>query len=299
MPTAARVHQRLARQDRGVVGQELRGQVVRTVDHRRRSPRAARAALAAVKRLVVHGHGHRRETRPAIVRRSERPLAAHPRRRGAGPGGAGCSSRPMSSSTTPSARTPAAAQAQRGAAAEAARADEQHRPAAHRLKDSSRAEVALAGVGQHRDHGLARPQLARDIERDLHRRARRRCPTSRPSRLASASFTAWASSLVDGPHLRDQRAVQDLGHEAGADAVDPVRRRPAARTAPRCLLGSTATIRTRGNARRSTRPTPVMVPPVPTPATKASQLRPTRLLELGDDLRGRWCAGGPRRWRGS
>src|SRR5882724_52141 len=81
-----------------------------------------------------------------------------------------------SSSTTPRARTSAAA---------SAKAAEQPRPPAPTMRTSRapetdpslkvgvRREIALARVAQDRDDGLAGAELARDVEGDLHRRARR------------------------------------------------------------------------------------------------------------------------------
>ena len=56
--------------------------------------------------------------------------------------------------------------------------------------------------------------------------------------------------------------------------------RAAGRTAPRELAGSTATIRGAGLRALSTSPTPVIVPPVPTPATKHVDAAVERLEDL-------------------
>ena len=56
------------------------------------------------------------------------------------------------------------------------------------------------------------------------------------------------------------------------------------------LAGSTAMTRTAGSLSLSTSPTPVIVPPVPTPATKASR-RPSVASRISSAVVRRWISG--------
>ena len=107
-------------------------------------------------------------------------------------------------------------------------------------------------------------------------------PTSSPSRRGQRQLGPLGVAFGDGADLAQDRAVEDGGHEAGADALDPVPPGgPPDSTA--LVAGSTADDAHVGLALRAgPAPTPVIVPPVPTPATKASG---RAVAELGEDLR--------------
>ena len=131
--------------------------------------------------------------------------------------------------------------------------------------------VALAAVAGDRDDPLAghlgpRGELERGVE--ARRRPRSRPAAPRARRRARAASSAVSSSTAITSSITD--AVEDLGDEAGADALDLVRAR---RRRPRAPPRWPARPRRRGRPGRrslSTWPTPVIVPPVPTPATSAS-----------------------------
>ena len=108
-------------------------------------------------------------------------------------------------------------------------------------------------------------------------------PTSSPSRRASASLVRCASRLGDGAHLGDHRAVEDRGHEAGADAVDAVLARLAARQHGAASRARRRRCARPGTCARSTWPTPVIVPPVPDAVHE--RVAATRVAELRQDLR--------------
>ena len=125
--------------------------------------------------------------------------------------------------------------------------------------------------------------MARPAQRPT--RCRRGCPRARRPEWSGAR-----SRPRPAVRTSSSSAVEHGGHEAGADALDAVRprraagedRRRAARPRPRRL----------GVARLSASPTPVIVPPVPTPATRR---RPRRRAPPGS--RGRCPCDGPRGWR--
>ena len=95
--------------------------------------------------------------------------------------------------------------------------------------------------------------------------------------------------VADRHHLVDDRAVEHLGHEAGADALDLVRARLAAGEDRRVLRLHRDDLQP-GRRGLSTWPTPVMVPPVPTPATKAS-ISPLVSFQISSAVVRRWISG--------
>jgi len=97
-------------------------------------------------------------------------------------------------------------------------------------------------------------------------------PTSSPSRRASSSLVRWASaSEMVRTSLSTERSRMPGTNPAPMPSIRCSPGGPPDRTA--LLSGSTATMRTSGRLARSTRPTPVMVPPVPTPWMNASGTR--------------------------
>ena len=125
-------------------------------------------------------------------------------------------------------------------------------------------QITVAGVGQQDDDVLACVlgtlcQLDGSPDsstgRDAHQNA-----------FLVADQAAGGKGVVifDGDDLVVDLGVQHVGDEACADALDLVRTGEVA--------GSTATTLTPGFLLLRYWPTPVMVPPVPTPATKMSTL---------------------------
>ena len=122
-------------------------------------------------------------------------------------------------------------------------------------------------------------------------------PTARRRRTARPALprgrrrgAPWRSRPRRPPwHLVDHLAVEHLGHEAGADPVDLVRVAAAPESTGE-LFGSTAACRSGlCSLRRS--PQPVVMVPVPTPATNTDL--PPRRADLP-----RWCGGGCPGWPG-
>ena len=112
-----------------------------------------------------------------------------------------------------------------------------------------------------------------------------------PPRGPAAATMAIASSSRHRDDLVEDGAVEDAGHERGADALDAVRPERAARRAPATRAGSTADHAARRAACSfRTSPTPVMVPPVPTPATNASS-RPSVASRISSAVVRRWTSG--------
>ena len=112
----------------------------------------------------------------------------------------------------------------------------------------------------------------RDLDRGPHRGA-----AGDPRKHALAAREQHARGLervlvVDRDDLVEHVAVQHRGHEAGADALDLVRARAARPTAPARTSARRRPRAASGLRSLSTSPTPVIVPPVPTPATNASTL---------------------------
>ena len=108
-------------------------------------------------------------------------------------------------------------------------------------------------------------------------------PASTPSRWAARRAVSSASSSSTAIDLVDHRAVEHLGDEAGADPLDLVRARARRRRAPARRPARPRRRSASGRRSFSTCPTPVIVPPVPTPATKAS----TSPSSVAPDLLGR------------
>ena len=116
-----------------------------------------------------------------------------------------------------------------------------------------------------------------------------RCRPGCPRAAAHLARHGEGGLVADRQHLVDQVAVEDFRHEAGADALDLVRPGRAARKngAVLRLDGDDPQSRRRGF---STWAQPVMVPPVPTPATRTSS-RPPVSRQISSAVVRRWIAG--------
>ena len=115
-------------------------------------------------------------------------------------------------------------------------------------------------------------------------------PTGMPSSRASSRAVSKAVSLPTVIDLVDDRAVEDLRHEAGADALDLVRAGLAAGQHRRVLRLDGDDLAATGLRGFSTWPTPVMVPPVPTPETKMST-SPSVSFQISSAVVRRWISG--------
>ena len=128
-----------------------------------------------------------------------------------------------------------------------------------------------------------------DLDRRGDRRARGDADRDALDARARAARTSNASSLVDRDHLVVDLGVEDRRDEAGADPLDLVR--PGLPPESTGLsAGSTATMRTPGLRAFSTWPTPVIVPPVPTPETKTS-ISPSVSFQISSAVVRRWISG--------
>ena len=114
-------------------------------------------------------------------------------------------------------------------------------------------------------------------------------PTRMPSSVASAPGHRDRVVGVDVDDLVVDVAVEDLGHEVRADALDLVRAGAAA-VEDRRLGRLHADDLTPGLRSFSTWPTPVMVPPVPMPATKMST-PPSVSSQISSAVVRRWISG--------
>src|SRR6185312_16774730 len=82
-------------------------------------------------------------------------------------------------------------------------------------------DVPLAGVGQDRDHRLARPQRAGHVQRHTNGGARRDAD-EQPFPARQLEPGGLGLFFAYPAHLGQQRAVENLGDEAGADALNAV-----------------------------------------------------------------------------
>ena len=135
------------------------------------------------------------------------------------------------------------------------------------VRKQRRGQIAVAGIGQEDDDVLAR------VLGPLGHLDGR--PQGRAGGNADEDALGPADELAGGKRIfvldRDDLVidlgVQHVGDEARADALDLVRpATPVDRTAE--VFGSTATTLTEASFDFKNSPTPVIVPPVPTPATK-------------------------------
>ena len=134
-----------------------------------------------------------------------------------------------------------------------------------------RGQIAVAGIGQQHDDVLARVFRALGQLNRPHRPPRRRkCPPARPRCGRSARPVGEGVLVLHGDDLVVDLRVQHLRHKARADALNLVRARPCRWLSTGEAAGSTATTCTCGFCALRYAPTPVIVPPVPTPATKIS-----------------------------
>src|SRR5687767_14057546 len=96
------------------------------------------------------------------------------------------------------------------------------------LNGSADTEVTLPGVGEHGHDELLRPHGRRDFAGGPHRRAGRHADEQ--SLLAAQSPRVRRGILVADLHdAVDDALVEDAGHERGADSLDAMEPRPAAR----------------------------------------------------------------------
>ena len=260
---------------RRVVGQELGREVVGAVDDDVVARRPARARSPTSKRTACGVDVAAPGSAAASARANgDRPSARRRRRRRTGPGGAGCWRRRDRRRRRRCGATPRRAERERRRAAEPARADDQDAAGVHAAhsKYASEREVALAGVAQDGDHGLARAELARDVERDLDRRAR---GDADQQALAPRQLQLGPLGVALGDRAHLGRAPSGRGSPARSRRRCPGcgARRPGRPTAPRSSPARRRRCGRRRACSRSTWPTPVMVPPVPTPGTNASGTR--------------------------
>ena len=148
-------------------------------------------------------------------------------------------------------------------------------------------QIALGEGGDDDDDGLARhlgPAPPTSIAAATA--APEEMPTGMPSsgrRSRAVSKAVWLPTVTTSSMTERSRMS---GHEAGADALDLVRAGLAAGQHRRILGLDRDASAAPGLRAFSTWPTPVMVPPVPTPATKTS----TPPLRVVPDLLGRGAA---------
>ena len=127
-------------------------------------------------------------------------------------------------------------------------------------------EVAVAGIGEEDDDGLA--LIFRTLGQLNCCVERRAGGNADQNALFSADEPAVCKRVLvrNGDDLVIDLRVEHIGDKARADALNLVRACPCDRTGDEA--GSTATTFTDGTLRFRYCPTPVTVPPVPTPATK-------------------------------
>ncbi len=200
--------------------------------------------------------------------------------------------RPRSSSSS---RPPTSRRAHVDAVAIGRRPPERRRDVhGHRHLDLPEIFIRGSGTARRCPAGSS-PRSARGASRrpPCRPRTRRRRPRSRPAvppRAPGAATTPPRPRRVTDDDAVDDVAVEDAGHERGADAVDAVRAGTAPRTAPATWPARPPTICTPGSLAFRTSPTPVMVPPVPTPATNASR-RPSTASRISSAVVRRWTSG--------
>ena len=125
--------------------------------------------------------------------------------------------------------------------------------------------------------------------RAAHTLAPAETPTSSPSSRASRSAVVIASSSRTWTSSSTTARLKTPGtNEAPIPWMPWTPNFPPASTGE--FAGSTATIRTPLTFSRSTSPTPVIVPPVPTPATKASSWPPVA-SRISSAVVRRWTSG--------
>ena len=188
---------------------------------------------------------------------------------------------------------------QRGLGGQLARRRRAGRPAAARcrwawsllLLEEPGGQVALAGVGQdHHDQlaGVLRP--LGDLRAPPRPRRRRRCRRGSPPRAPAAApwrrrprcSTVMISSISS--------VFSTSGTKPGADALDLVRRPACRRRGPASRPARRRSTLSAGLRALSTSATPVMVPPVPTPATRMSTL-PSVSRQISSAVVRRWISG--------
>ena len=103
----------------------------------------------------------------------------------------------------------------------------------------------------------------------------------------------------DGDHLVEQLAIEHGGHEPRADALDAMRAGRAAGQHGRAAGLDGDDAQRRDCARAGSSPAPVIVPPVPTPATSTST-RPSSARSISGPVVRRWTSGlaGLENWSG-
>src|SRR5262245_15132204 len=93
---------------------------------------------------------------------------------------------------------------------------------ASEILEHALAQVAFEAVGEHRDDDAARPQLPRDGQRRVRGRPGG-AADQEPVLARPLTHGGEGVVVADRAHLVDQRAVERLGPERVADALDLVR----------------------------------------------------------------------------
>ena len=158
-------------------------------------------------------------------------------------------------------------------------------------REERRADVALARVGQDRHDPLARASRAasRSGPPPTPRR-RRRSPPARPRGARTARAVSIASSSSTGMISSITSRFSTSGTKPGADALDLVRPGRAARQHRRRRSAPPPPRAGPGCAPSAARRTPVIVPPVPTPATNTSTV-PSVSRQISSAVVRRWISG--------
>lgn len=136
---------------------------------------------------------------------------------------------------------------------------------------------------RYRSHTSAAKHHHRAVRRGVARRARAATtavPAEPPTRSPSSRTSRWVIAKLSRSVTTSARSASVRSHTAGItlDPMPSTRYEPGSPRTPRSTkparrlpAGSARTTLTRGFLALRKRPTPVRVPPVPTPATKAAR----------------------------